>query len=110
MRSTCVPPHSSRAHSPTETTLTRSPYFSPNNAIAPDATASACVITSAVTKRSSVSTVLTLASTSAKTDAGTADGLAKSKRKRPGEFSDPACVAESPSASRNALCTMCVAV
>ena len=34
----------------------------------------------------------------------------KSNRNRPGEFSEPAWVAVSPSASRNALCTMWVAV
>ena len=43
-------------------------------------------------------------------EAGTAPVAEKSKRKRPGEFSDPAWVAVSPSASRNALCTMWVAV
>ena len=34
----------------------------------------------------------------------------KSNRNRPGAFSEPAWVAVSPSASRNALCTMWVAV
>ena len=34
----------------------------------------------------------------------------KSKRKRPGEFSEPAWAAVSPSASRNAWCTRWVAV
>ena len=43
-------------------------------------------------------------------DGGTGPLAEKSKRKRPGAFSDPAWVAVSPSASRNALCTMCVAV
>ena len=37
-------------------------------------------------------------------------GSGKSKRRRPGEFSEPIWVAVSPSASRNALCTMWVAV
>ena len=32
---TCVPPHSSREYSPTSTTRTWSPYFSPNSASAP---------------------------------------------------------------------------
>ena len=53
---------------------------------------------------------MTRASTSAITEAGTAPVAEKSKRKRPGAFSEPACVAVSPSASRNALWTMCVAV
>ena len=42
--------------------------------------------------------------------AGTAPAAEKSNRNRPGAFSEPACVAVSPSASRNALCTMWVAV
>ena len=37
---TCVPPQSSRLKSGTETTRTRSPYFSPKSAIAPPAIAS----------------------------------------------------------------------
>ena len=53
---------------------------------------------------------MTRASTSCITDAGTAPVAEKSKRKRPGAFSEPAWVAVSPSASRNALCTMWVAV
>ena len=53
---------------------------------------------------------MTRASTSAITDSGTAPAAEKSKRNRPGAFSEPAWVAVSPSASRNALCTMCVAV
>ena len=53
---------------------------------------------------------MTRASTSAITDSGTAPVAEKSKRNRPGAFSEPAWVAVSPSASRNALCTMCVAV
>ena len=53
---------------------------------------------------------MTRASTSAITEAGTAPVAEKSKRNRPGAFSEPAWVAVSPSASRNALCTMWVAV
>ena len=105
-----MPPQSSRAQSPTETTRTWSPYFSPNSAIAPDLTASAWVITSACTSRSSRITALTRASTSTITESGTAPVAEKSKRKRPGAFSEPAWVAVSPSASRNALWTMWVAV
>ena len=105
-----MPPQSSRAHSPTETTRTSSPYFSPNSAIAPTSTACAWVITSACTSRSSASSEFTRASTSCSTDGGTAALALKSNRNRPGAFSEPACVAVSPSASRIALCTMCVAV
>jgi hypothetical protein len=42
-----VPPHSSRAQSPTDTTRTSSPYFSPKSAIAPHRRASSWLITSA---------------------------------------------------------------
>ena len=105
-----VPPHSSRAQSPTEMTRTWSPYFSPNSAIAPDLRASSWVISSACTARSASTRSLTRASTSAIADAGTAPVAEKSNRKRPGAFSEPAWVAVSPSASRNALCTMWVAV
>ena len=53
---------------------------------------------------------MTRASTSSITDTGTAPVAEKSNRNRPGAFSEPAWVAVSPSASRNALCTMWVAV
>ena len=105
-----MPPQSSRAQSPTEITRTWSPYFSPNSAIAPERTASSWVITSACTPRSASTRSLTRASTSSIADCGTAPVAEKSKRNRPGEFSEPACVAVSPSASRKALCTMWVAV
>ena len=105
-----MPPHSSRAQSPTEMTRTSSPYFSPNRAIAPDFTASSWLMISACTERSASTRSLTRASTSVMTEAGTAPSAAKSNRNRPGEFSDPAWVAVSPSASRNALWTMWVAV
>ena len=65
---------------------------------------------SAVTSKLSSKSVLTRDSTSSKTLTGTEPVDGKSKRKRPGEFSEPACVAVSPRISRNALCTMCVAV
>ena len=105
-----MPPHSSRAQSPTEITRTSSPYFSPKSAIAPDFTASAWLITSACTARSASTRSLTRASTSSITDVGTEPVAEKSNRNRPGAFSEPAWVAVSPRASRNALCTMCVAV
>jgi len=41
LRCACVPPHNSCAQSPTDTTRTVSPYFSPNSAIAPISSASA---------------------------------------------------------------------
>ena len=58
---------------------------------------------SAVTSRLSSSNALTRDSTSFKTVGETAPVAGKSKRKRPGEFSDPAWVAVSPKISRKAL-------
>ena len=46
---TCVPPHSSRETSSTSTIRTQSPYFSPNSAIAPSASASSRVVSIART-------------------------------------------------------------
>ena len=105
-----VPPHSSCAQSPTETTRTRSPYFSPKSAMAPIARASSCVMVWAETARSSMSTSLTCCSTSRSTSGATAVGLGKSNRRRPGAFSEPIWVAVSPSRSRKARWIMCVAV
>ena len=45
----CVPPHSSRETSSTSTIRTQSPYFSPKSAIAPSASASSRVVSSART-------------------------------------------------------------
>ncbi len=106
-----VPPHSSRAQSPTDTTRTRSPYFSPNSAMAPAARACSCVMYLACTARSSASTSLTRASTSAMHRGGHGRGRTGS-RSGSGRASSP-----SPSGSRSrraprgsALCTRCVAV
>ena len=94
VRATCVPPHSSRAQSPTLTTRTRSPYFSPNSAIAPDARPRSIGWYSAVTSRSSSRTSLTRASTSASTLGGTAPGVREVEPEAaPGSSPSPACVA-----------------
>ncbi len=84
------------------TTRTRSPYFSPNSAMAPCFLASSIPMTSARTSRSRASTSLIFCSTSVITAVGTADGEPKSKRKRPGWFSEPAWAAVGPRASRSA--------
>ena len=102
-RATCVPPQSSRAQSPTLTTRTTSPYFSPNNAMAPSSLAFAWLMLSAVTSRLSNRRVLTRDSTSFRTLTGTEPVAGKSKRNRPGEFSEPAWVAVSPRISLKAL-------
>ena len=65
---------------------------------------------SAVTSKLSSNKVFTRDSTSLSTDADTAPVEGKSKRNRPGEFSEPAWVAVSPRISLKALWTMCVAV
>ena len=84
------------------TTRTRSPYFSPNSAMAPCFLASSIDMTSACTSSSRASTSLIFCSTSVSTAVGTAAGEPKSKRKRPGRFSEPAWAAVGPSASRSA--------
>ena len=61
------------------------------------------------TSRSRSSTSLISSSTSPSTLCGTADGVVKSKRSRPGALSEPACAAESPSARRSPACSRCVA-
>ncbi len=91
------------------TTRTRSPYFSPNSAMAPCFFASSMLMISAVTSSSRESTSLIFCSTSVRTEPGTAFGEPKSKRKRPGEFSEPAWAAVGPSASRSAWCVRWVA-
>ena len=73
-----------------ETTRTRSPYFSPKSAMAPSFLAASMAMMSAVTGRSSRSTALIRPSISAIAAAGTACNDLKSKRSRPGEFSEPA--------------------
>ena len=71
--------------------------------MAPNFFASAWLMTSALTSRLFRSKVFTRDSTSFSTESGTAPVAGKSNRKRPGEFSEPACVAVSPRISLNAL-------
>ncbi len=99
---TWVPPHSSLEKSPMVTTRTCSPYFSPNSAMAPWRLASSIGMTSAWTSSSRERTSLIFCSTSVRTAPGTAFGEPKSKRKRPGWFSEPAWAAVGPRASRRA--------
>ena len=111
-RAACVPPHSSRAQSPDrDHPHLVAVLLAEQRHRADRAAPASCGMTSAVTARSSVEHVVDPC-----LDVGAAPPPApprceaKSKRNRPGAFSEPACVAVSPSASRNALCTMCVAV
>ena len=59
---TCVPPHSSTLKPGTDTTRTRSPYFSPNSAMAPAAMASSVDRTSVWTGALRTICSLTIAS------------------------------------------------
>ena len=76
----------------------------------PEATASSWVMTKACTCRSASQLVDQLLDVAQNRLPARRPGLWKSKRKGPEPFSEPAWVAVSPSASRKALCTMCVAV
>ena len=64
--------------------------------------ASSWSVTNHRTSRSRSSTSLISSSTSPSTLAGTAEGVLKSKRSRPGALSEPACAALSPSVRRSA--------
>src|SRR5919206_160522 len=68
---TWVPPHSSREKSPTSTTRTTVPYFSPNSEMAPAASASARLPCQTRTSGSASSWRLTAASISARRSGGT---------------------------------------
>ena len=93
------------------TTRTRSPYFSPNSIIAPIRRASSIDVSYQVTSRSSWSTELISSSISASAAGETAPvGEVKSKRSRPGAFSEPAWAADGPSALRTPACTRWVPV
>jgi len=67
-----------------------SPYFSPNSAIAPWVRAYSCVVSYAMTGRSSASRAFAITSTSSSTSLGTASKCEKSNRSRPGATSEPA--------------------
>jgi len=66
---TCVPAQNSLEKSPIVTTRTLSPYFSPNNAIAPVFFASSTLMISVLTVRSSAIFSFTIFSTSASSSA-----------------------------------------
>ena len=116
VRSMCVPPHSSTdSGSPfsapeTVSTRTISPYFSPNRAIAPVAMASATGISLAATGRSAMMARFTSRSTAASSSGVRAAMCEKSKRRRCGSTSEPACFTWVPSARRRAACSRWVQV
>ena len=72
MLSKCVPPHNSMLYSPTCTQRTTSPYFSPNNAVKPNAFASSIPVSNTVTGIDCSTTSFTFCSTSANSSAVTA--------------------------------------
>jgi hypothetical protein len=98
VRRTCVPPHNSTDQpialpvaSPIDTTRTSSPYFSPNSARAPDATASSTAISRVVTAAFWSTMSLAMSSTRISSSAVTGFGCEMSKRSRSGETSEPFC-------------------
>ena len=109
---TCVPPHSSVLNepSPTATTRTLSPYFSPNSAMAPEAIASCVLRTAVLTGSFFRMAALTIRSTSSNCSGVTAEKCWKSKRRRSGATSEPACLTCGPSTLRSAACSRWVAV
>ena len=107
---TCVPPQSSRETPSISTTRTHSPYFSPNRAIAPSASASGRSISSQRTGALALIHSLTRSSTS-RSSSGLSDWpWVKSKRSLSGRTAEPAWRTWVPSRSRSAACRRCVAV
>ena len=118
VRRTCVPPQSSTEYGrgplspslvPIETTRTSSPYFSPNSARAPDSRASSSPISRVTTGSFLSMMALAMSSTRGQLVGGYGLGWAKSKRSRSGATSEPFCATWSPSTSRSASCSRCVA-
>ena len=77
---TCVPPHSSRETPSISTIRTRSPYFSPNSAIAPRRSASSRVVSIARTGWFEATQPPTSRSTSARSSGDSRSPCVKSKR------------------------------
>ena len=109
VRCTCTPPHNSMLE-PMFSTRTLSPYFSPNNIMAPVALAASMSITRALACALSKISALTLASIAVICASVTGALCAKSKRVRSALTKLPFCCTCSPSTSRRALCIKCVAL
>ena len=88
---TWVPPQSSRETSSTSITRTQSPYFSPNSAIAPSASASARSISSARTGLLALTQSLTRSSIARTSSRLSGAPWVKSKRSLSGRTAEPAC-------------------
>mmetsp|Transcript_3666 Transcript_3666/g.13169 ORF Transcript_3666/g.13169 Transcript_3666/m.13169 type:complete len:253 (-) Transcript_3666:2017-2775(-) len=101
---TCVPPQSSMLTPGTSTTLTSSPYFSPNIATAPAALASSIAMLCVSRGIASPIHPLIRASTCDISSGVTGRGQLKSKRRRSKSTNEPACVIPPSTTSFNADC------
>ncbi len=90
-------------------TLTSSPYFSPNNAIAPASIAASMVISSVETASLARICSFTTVVISASTSADTGSPCEKSNRRRCESTIEPFCKMWSPRARRRASCNKWVA-
>ena len=107
---TCVPPQSSREKPSISTTRTSSPYFSPKSAIAPRRRASSIGVTNVRTGIASKTFSFTIRSTRVFSSGVSGWVWEKSKRSLSGRTAEPACLTWSPSTSRSAAWSRCVAV
>ena len=106
----CVPPQSSAVKSPPRTTLTFSPYFSPNSAVTPFDMASSRDVSVTSTGRFSIIFSFTISSTSLTSCSSIAKKWLKSKRSLSEATREPACLIWSPRTAFNAVCRRWVAV
>ena len=107
---TCVPPHSSRDTSLISTTRTCSPYFSPNSIVAPSSRAWSWRVTKMCSGWFWTSARSRSARCRPPGRGSSGPAWRKSKRSLSGPTYEPAWVTCSPSTSRSAACSRCVAV
>ena len=107
---TWIPPQSSKENGAIFTTLTTSPYFSPNKAIAPISLASAIGISWIFTEIPRHISSLTRRSTCSISSFVIGPKCEKSKRKRSLSTREPAWLTWSPNTSFRAACSKCVAL
>ena len=106
-----VPPHSSVEKSPMRMTRTRSPYFSPNSAMAPLRSASCRSISAGLTDDVGLHLLVDQAPRPAPPRCPSrAAPCEKSKRRWSGATSEPACPTWVPSTLRSAAWSRCVPV
>ena len=107
---TWQPPQSSRLNPGTSTERTRSPYFSPNSAMAPCAIASAYGRSSILVATARETQSRTASSIASRSSSVSGRSNVKSKRRRSGCTSDPAWRTPSPSRWRSDAWSRWVAV